>query len=102
MFMSVHGEDQQRQADELALRAYKRLLNHLRDGDSAGAAETWRRHQEGRAVHGRRLRHHPGGTAVLSGHTVLSATSLSICSSDMPSSVASTSRVCCPSVGGGA
>jgi DNA-binding FadR family transcriptional regulator len=44
LFMSVHGEEQQRQADELALRAYKRLLNHLRDGDAVGAAETWRRH----------------------------------------------------------
>lgn len=44
LFMSVHGDDHERAADELALRAYRRLLKLLTAGDIDGAVAHWRRH----------------------------------------------------------
>lgn len=45
-FMSVHGEDHERPADEMALKAYKRLLKLIRAGDASKAADFWRMHLE--------------------------------------------------------
>ncbi|GAB88502.1 FadR/GntR family transcriptional regulator [Gordonia rhizosphera] len=44
LFLSVHGEEHERQADEHALRVYKKLLTLLRSGDAQAAADYWRRH----------------------------------------------------------
>jgi DNA-binding FadR family transcriptional regulator len=43
-FMSVHGEEHERQADRLALRAHRKLVTLLRSGDAATAQTFWRRH----------------------------------------------------------
>ncbi|WP_032368322.1 FadR/GntR family transcriptional regulator [Rhodococcoides fascians] len=44
LFMSMHGEEHERQADQLAFRAYKRLIKLLRAGDADGAATHWSKH----------------------------------------------------------
>ncbi len=44
LYMSVHGAENEWQADQHAYRAYKKLLTHLRAGDAAAAADAWRRH----------------------------------------------------------
>lgn len=44
LFMSMHGEEHERQADQLALRAYKRLVKLLRSGDADAAAAHWSKH----------------------------------------------------------
>nr|HQV20572.1 FCD domain-containing protein [Gordonia sp. (in: high G+C Gram-positive bacteria)] len=43
-FISKHGVEHERDADELALRAYRRLLKLLVAGDVDGAVTHWRRH----------------------------------------------------------
>ncbi|WP_338010624.1 FCD domain-containing protein [Gordonia sp. KTR9] len=43
LHLSVHGDDHERDTDELALRAYRRLLKLLTAGDVDGAVAHWRR-----------------------------------------------------------
>ena len=43
-FMSLHGEAHEKQADQLAFRAHKKLVKLLQDGDAAGAQALWRKH----------------------------------------------------------
>jgi DNA-binding FadR family transcriptional regulator len=43
-FMSIHGEEHEKQADQLALRAHKKLVKLLQEGDAAGAQAHWRKH----------------------------------------------------------
>jgi DNA-binding FadR family transcriptional regulator len=43
-FMSVHGEAHEKEADELAFRAHKKLVKLLQEGDAAGAQVHWRKH----------------------------------------------------------
>lgn len=44
LFLSAHSGGQERAADELAVRAYRRLLKLLGAGDVDGAIAHWRRH----------------------------------------------------------
>ncbi|KOS56728.1 FadR/GntR family transcriptional regulator [Rhodococcus rhodochrous] len=44
LFMSMHGEEHERQADRLAFTSYKRLVKLLRGGDSEEAATFWGKH----------------------------------------------------------
>jgi DNA-binding FadR family transcriptional regulator len=43
-FMSMHGEAHEKQADQLALRAHKKLVKLLQSGDAAAAQAHWRKH----------------------------------------------------------
>jgi DNA-binding FadR family transcriptional regulator len=43
-FMSLHGEAHEKQADQLAFRAHKKLVKLLQAGDAAGAQTFWRKH----------------------------------------------------------
>ena len=65
-FMSLHGEAHEKQADQLAFRAHRKLVKLLQDGDAAGAqALLAQAPQQRREVHDRRLQDHPGRGAVL-------------------------------------
>jgi DNA-binding FadR family transcriptional regulator len=44
LFLAVHGEEHERQADQMAYRAYTRLLKLLRSNDADGAVKLWKRH----------------------------------------------------------
>lgn len=44
LFMSVHGEAHERQADRVALRAHRKLVELLRVGDSAVSQAFWHQH----------------------------------------------------------
>ena len=43
-FMSLHGEAHEKQADQLAFKAHKKLVKLLQSGDAAGAQAFWRKH----------------------------------------------------------
>ncbi len=43
-FMSLHGEAHEKQADQLAFRAHKKLVKLLQAGDAAAAQAFWRKH----------------------------------------------------------
>jgi DNA-binding FadR family transcriptional regulator len=43
-FMTVHGEDHERQADRLAYKAHQKLVTLLRAGDAKAAQAFWRKH----------------------------------------------------------
>jgi DNA-binding FadR family transcriptional regulator len=43
-FMSMHGEAHEKQADQLAFKAHKKLVKLLQAGDAAAAQAFWRKH----------------------------------------------------------
>ena len=43
-FMSLHGEAHEKQADQLAFKAHKKLVKLLQSGDAAAAQTFWRKH----------------------------------------------------------
>jgi DNA-binding FadR family transcriptional regulator len=43
-FMSLHGEEHERQADRLAFKAHKKLVTLVRAGDAAAAQAFWHKH----------------------------------------------------------
>jgi DNA-binding FadR family transcriptional regulator len=44
LFMSQHGEAHEKQADQLAFRAHKKLVKLVQAGDAAAAMAFWRKH----------------------------------------------------------